>query len=584
MPSIKETFDKNKYDAMIKDTNYTGALNYLTELSNNTESYEEKDALQPFISNLRQKIHKDESMLRYAVNDSQKEQYYFLDAIRSGSTIEKGRNRYYDSYTKSLSGIGDGYTERSTGTSYGGLVENVKRTPIKATQLEFKFKSKDAFNTFLSNLGTTEKELEQYNVLLGLDNGNRTISINKSNPQFYNIIDNVYKAHVSERDKAVRRVTRLSGFGDLAGTIALQTSKNVDATRGVEYRSRDNKGNIINNYASVVDGKFNGALSNVYGLMKDAKDNYDNLHKQASRDLVVSSFSLPWKTAAHARAEELLTTTGDTDEYKKTVERLDGQLIGGLTALNLSQENVWATGEQDDPNYHQLSPEEKIMYQQILRDAIRDNRIGTADDRLAGVKMAMLGDKFGYQIDILPKSKEGLFSAFGEDNSQIHRTIFIENPWPQEQMTQAFEYRTEFQAMKELILMDQYKYPYEMIDGSILELNNPYGGTLKKADGSFEDVTRQQALQILDENFIKERGIRGLQQKYNTLASKRQYNFDTFEDAIDKDAWGYALQGAKELVSEDNEREYLNKAYDLYNSILNGANYKGKRAVTIKVE
>ena len=32
MPSIKDTFDKSKYDSFLQSTNYSGALSYLTEL------------------------------------------------------------------------------------------------------------------------------------------------------------------------------------------------------------------------------------------------------------------------------------------------------------------------------------------------------------------------------------------------------------------------------------------------------------------------------------------------------------------------------------------------------------------------
>ena len=564
MPSIKDTFDKNKYDGLIQETNYTGALNYLTELQNATDDYDEKKALQPFVSNLRQKIHRDESMIRYAQNDSQKKQYYFLDAVRTGSSI-KG-NAYYDTYTKTLSNIG-----------------NSDDNKTKAIQLQFKFKSNDTFNTFLDKLGITEQELADYNILTGIEQGNKTISINKSNPQFYNIIDNIYGSYAAERDKAVSRVTRFTGFGDLAGAIAIGTSNNVQNTKGVEYKSYDNRGNVVNDYNNIIDGKFNGAISDVHKLMSDAKDVYKYLETQANKDLIVSSFSLPWKTAAHARADELLNTTGDTEEYNKTIQRLDGQLTGALVGLNLGQQNVWATGDADDPNYHELNPEEKIAYQQILRDAIRDGRIGTPKDRLGGIHMAMLGDKFGYQIDILPKSdSKGLFSV-PWDNSNIHRTIFIENPWPEEQMTQAFESRTEFQAMKELILMNQYKYPFDMDDGSTLEMTSELGGIYKK-DGVEHVVDRKTALNLLNENFIKVRGAEALQSKYKPNKPKNKYNVENFENAMDADAWAYALSAAEELVPKENKQAYMDKVYDLYHSILNKAGYKGKRAITIKVE
>ena len=329
------------------------------------------------------------------------------------------------------------------------------------------------------------------------------------------------------------------------------------------------------------NGKFNNSMARVANLMASAESTYNNLEKQATKDLIVSSFSLPWKTAAHARADELLSTTGDTEEYNKTIQRLDGQLAGALIGLNLGQQNVWATGDSDDPNYHALTPEEKVAYQQILRDAIRDGRIGNAEDKLGGVHMAMLGDKFGYQIDILPKSdSKGMFPT-PWDNSNIHRTIFIENPWPEESMTQAFEARTEFQAMKELILMNQYKYPFDMADGSVLEMGDELTGIYKKSDGTVENVTREQALNLLNENFIKVQGVEALQRKYKPNASQRRYNIEAFENAIDSDAWAYALSAAEELVPKENKKAYMDKVYDLYQSILNEAGYKGKRAITI---
>ena len=574
MPSIKDTFDKSKYDSFLQSTNYSGALNYLTELQKGTDDYDERKALQPFISNLRQKIHRDDSMIRYATDEQQKQKYYFLNAVNEGNNLAKGVNAYYDIYTKELSQLGDGYSDKTLGRKYDGLVEQVERTPIKATQLEFNF-SKDAYKYFLNNLNITEEELNNNNILVGDNNGNKTITINKSNPFYYKVVNGVYDAHISATRPAPDTFFDALAYPFIAGDYA----KN-----GVKYISRDNKGNIVKQADSLSDGDFNGHMANIKAMLSDARRVYNNLEEQANKDLIVSSFSLPWKTAAHARADELLSTTGDTEEYNKTIQRLDGQLAGALIGLNLGQQNVWATGDSDDPNYHPLNPEEKIAYQQILRDAIREGRLGNAEDKLGGIHMAMLGDKFGYQIDILPKSdSKGLFPV-PWDNSNIHRTIFIENPWPEENMTQAFESRTEFQAMKELILMNQYKYPFDMDDGSVLEMGNELTGIYKKSDGTVENVTREQALNLLNENFIKVQGVEALQRKYKPNASQRRYNIEAFENAIDSDAWAYALNAAEELVPKENKKAYMDKVYDLYQSILNGAGYKGKRAITITDE
>ena len=561
MPSIKDTFDKGKYDSFLQSTNYTGALNYLTELQQGTNDYDEKKALQPFISNLRQKVHRDESMIRYADNETKRQQYYFLDAVKTGNSIEKGKNAIYDEYTNILAGLGDG-------------------DGVKASQLQFKFDNTKLYNNFLSSINAKDEDLIASNILIGNENGNKTISINKANPSFYKIVNAIYDIQRKAHYEAVKNQPLTPNFGDNFGWFSGPFTRMATSDL-IHYRSVDNKGNIISNYNSMLDGKFNNSMARVANLMASAESTYNNLEKQATKDLIVSSFSLPWKTAAHARADELLSTTGDTEEYNKTIQRLDGQLAGALIGLNLSQQNVWATGDSDEPNYHSLTPEEKVAYQQILRDAIRDGRVGNAEDKLGGIHMAMLGDKFGYQIDILPKSdSKGMFPT-PWDNSNIHRTIFIENPWPEESMTQAFESRTEFQAMKELILMNQYKYPFDMDDGSVLEMGNELMGVYKKSDGTVENVTREQALNLLNENFIKVRGAEALQRKYKSNASQRRYNIEAFENAIDSDAWAYALSAAEELVPKENKKAYMDKVYDLYQSILNGAGYKGKRAITI---
>ena len=563
MPSIKDTFDKGKYDSFLQSTNYTGALNYLTELQQGTDDYDEKKALQPFINNLRQKVHRDEAMIRYAGNETQQQQYYFLDAVKTGNSIEKGKNAIYDEYTNTLAGLGDG-------------------DGVKASQLQFKFANAKMYNNFLSSINAKDEDLIASNILIGDENGHKTVSINKANPSFYKIVNAIYDTQRKAHYDAIKNQPLTPALGDNIGwfsssLIPMATSDLIN------YRSVDNKGNVISDYSTMLDGKFNTSMTRVANLMASAESTYNNLEKQATKDLIVSSFSLPWKTAAHARADELLSTTGDTEEYNKTIQRLDGQLAGALIGLNLGQQNVWATGDSDDPNYHPLTPEEKVAYQQILRDAIREGRLGNTEDKLGGIHMAMLGDKFGYQIDILPKSdSKGLFPV-PWDNSNIHRTIFIENPWPEENMTQAFESRTEFQAMKELILMNQYKYPFDMDDGSVLEMTSELGG-IYKHDGKEEIVDRQKALNLLNENFIKVQGVEALQRKYKPNASQRRYNIEAFENAIDSDAWAYALSAAEELVPKENKKAYMDKVYDLYQSILNGAGYKGKRAITITDE
>ena len=66
--------------------------------------------------------------------------------------------------------------------------------------------------------------------------------------------------------------------------------------------------------------------------------------------------------------------------------------------------------------------------------------------------------------------------------------------------------------------------------------------------------------------------------------NNRAYSIEAFENAIDSDAWAYALSAAEELVPKENKKAYMDKVYDLYQSILNGAGYKGKRAITITDE
>lgn len=552
MPSIKDTFNQQQYDSYIQNTDYTGALNYLTGLYNKTEDFSEKDAIKPFITNLRQKIHRDESMTRYATSDDQKQKYFFLDAIKNGSSI-KG-NKYYDEYTRVLGELGNSYDEENP--------ENSR----KANQIEFTFNSQDTFRKFLDNMGINEQQMNQMNVLIGSNNSNRTLMVNKSNPFFYDIIRNVYKT----QENAISQEPLIVTNSDNIFFPMAQVDRRL-ASSGIYYKAYDKKGNAIGKTSTLYDGKFNNAMTTIDTMIHDAESNYENLNKLANQDLIVSSFSLPWKTAAHARAEELLNSTGDTEEYNRTVERLDGQLETALYSLILSQQNVYSTLGEDDPNYHKLSLEDAHKYQQILRDALREKRYN--------VQMAMFGDKFGYQIDITPKadSKGGFFS--GEDNSKIHRTMFIENPWPDEDMTRAFEQRTEFRAIKEMILMDMYKYPYDFDDGSSLTMTNANAGIYRHSDGYEEQVSKDKALSILNESFIKEDGIRSFQRKYFDSQNRPKFTIGKFEDEVDKNAWLFAQRGAKELVPDTESNEYIAKAYDIYQSILNGINYKNKPAI-----
>lgn len=553
MANINETFDAQKYDEFIKSTNYSGALNYLTDLYNNTDDFDERDALKPFMSNLRQKIHRDESMIRYATDTNQVNQYYFLDAIKNGTSIEQGKNSYYDRYTNVLAGLGNTYNKDGNVTG-------------KANQLQFTFNSNKTFRAFLDNMGMNEEQIGQMNVLLGSDQGGRTLMINKSNPYYYNIINNIYKTQNQELANEPLAVT---GGGEF---FAMEQVNRRLQREGISYKAYDNRGRALSNNSTLYDGKFNRAMVEIESLMNEAESTYGRLEKLANQDLIVSSFRLPWKTAAHARAEELLNSTGDTEEYNRTIARLDDQLENALHGLVLSQQNVYSTRDSDDPNYHRLDLEEAHEYQQVLRDALREKR--------ATIAMAMYGDKFGYQIDIDPKSdsKGGFFSE--EDKSNIHRTMFIENPWPQEDMTRAFEQRTEFRAIKELILMDMYKYPYDFEDGSSVMMTNSFSGVYKHADGYEELIDKDKALSILNENFIKEDGIRTFAQKYKDSKNVPQFKLGEFKDGIDKNIWAFAMKAAEELVPDTSSNAYIEKAYDLYQSILTGIKYKEAPAVT----
>lgn len=560
MPNIKELFDKNQYDNYIKETNYTGALNYLTDLYNNTDDFSEKDIIKPFITNLRQKIHKDESMIRYTSDDTQRQQYYFLDAVNNG-TILKG-NTYYDTFTKALNSLGNSYDKNGNQIA-------------EANQVEFKFENKHNYTNFLDKLGVNEQSINKLNILVGDNNGSKTVAINKSNPLFYKLINAVYESsrdNIKDIQNLAKSSLSFSPYSDpLTQALAVrQLQKGND----IKMQSRDRKGNIISEYSTVRGGNFNDTMNSISSMLADAKTNYNNLERASQQDLLVSSFSLPWKTAAHARAEELLASTGDTTEYDKTIKRLDEQLSNAMYSLILSQQNVWSTTEVDDANYHKLGLEESHSYQQILRDAIRENRYN--------VRLAMLGDKFGYQIDIMPvASEKGVFYDKA-DNANIQRTMFIENPWKTDDLTNAFEQRTEFKAMKEFILMNMYKYPYDFDDGSSLSIMDELSGVYKHSDGYEELIDRNKMLSILNEEFIKEDGIRAFQRKYSDSQNRPKFNIGKFEDDIDKQVWLYAQQAAAELVPDVTSNEYARKTYDLYTSILNNIHYKGKPAITLQ--
>lgn len=564
MPTIKDAFDKNTYDRYIRATDYTGALNYLTSLYDNSDDLEERDVIKPFISNLRQKIHRDKSLLSNAESQDQKDKYYFLDAINNKTSITG--NKYYDQFSKELASLGSNYTEERD------FLGRIKKRKINKTaaSLSFIFPHKNVYDTFLSNLGITEKELINLGIELGDNNGNPAIKINKSNNNFYDVVNNIYKAQQQERNKVVRAISRFSGSNLTgAGTIG----STVNSAGDVVYRGYDASGKPLKEYyTSLVDGKFNRIFFEINRIMDGAKDNYKVLEQKRNRNLIVSSFRLPWKTASHARAEELLNSTGNTEEYDKTIKRLDAQLENALYGLILSQENVYATKDSDDPNYHKLDLEESHAYQQIIRDALREKRLN--------ISMAMYGDKLGYQIDIAPKSdsKGGFYKLL--ENSFIHRTLFIENPWPDEDETKAFEQRTEFRAMKELVLMGMYNYPYDFDDGSSLKLINENTGVYTSNDGTKRGVSRNEALSILDEQFIKEDGINIFSKKYKDKNNPVSLKLNTFEDDIDKDIWKFAMAAARELVPDVQSNEYAEKTYDLYQSILSGIRYKGTPGIT----
>lgn len=559
MGSIKSKFNKEEYDGLIKNTNYSGALNYLQGLYNETDDISEKDALQPFISNLRQKVHRDESYLRYAENDDVKQQYYFLDAIKNGTTIEG--NSYYDTYSKALNNLGD--------------IRNSDGSVDKANQLEFTFSSEKAYNTFLNNINMSEKEFSQLGVLIGNNAYGKTIHVNKSNPQFYNIINTIGGTQTQINAETIAYLNQFGALDPLAKLFQASRQENKDK---ILYRAFNNKGEAISNTTAIRDDEsFQTTMRSINSMINKAQTSYNNLESLANNDLVVSSFSLPWATPSHMEAEEALEITGDQKGYDDTIKRINGQLTGAIQGLTLSQHNVYLS-TSENPNFTKLTLEQAHEYDKYLKLALEEGRLGTTENPLAGVHMMMYGDKFGYEFKINPYANQ---KGVTPDEKQ-YISLFVENPWPTESSTKAFEARPEYRAMKEFILMNMYKYGYDFNDGSKITVNSEYGGVLRNKDGVEEFRSREEILNILNEQFIKEDDIRKLKYKYNNPTIRKTVEVGNFKTTEDSDAWTLALKSAKKLVNPANQKEYLHKAYDLYQSILNGAGYNGDRAVTLK--
>ena len=552
MPTIKDYVNKYVYDNIVKSGDRYKLLNYMKEVRDHIDDFSEIKNLNKEIAMLNNELNKERAIL-YGKSPDVQNAYYTVEAIKNnrqpgtGEITPDGRD-YWKEYSEALRNFGS--VKYSDGTTND------------ATTIEFVLDNKDDYNEFLKK--HTIYDLQNNGVTLGYKGSKPSLTIDKANPIFIDILGDIYNL---KQNKLILNSypsgnTASIGYTKYAAPVIVNGYDKDGKLISVKERGGFKNDLMITPY-------------NYYAQAQQAIKDLDTTQEEFTTNITV----LPYITQNEADVQERYNNGFIKEEaYKKWREEEYKIIMNAIGLDNLTQYDIYADHE-DNPVFTLVSPEEKHLLGRKLVNAINNNKI-------EGINAAIAGKNVGVYITIADDT-DTKGNPYKEDSFKSGQRIFIKGAIAKE-LEKAFNARTEWRAYKETVDMMNYGYDYDLSNGDriIRDHTSPTGWTYRYKDGTELPTNEDGIRRSINEDIIISDGSGYLSVINNREARKSgtDYNVKKPISNTDERAFTIATRAVQELnpnLSEDNP-EYWDELFRLYNTLLDRAGYTKERMFTMK--
>lgn len=571
--------DRKKYDSFITNGDYTGLANYLSKFHFTDEN--QQKALTNAIKDFRSKGRMIQGMMSRADNE-QRQAIAFINGLKNGelpglnNKDESLNNRYSQDFAKAKRGFGSNGNNiaESVKINFGGVVD--KR--YGAFGLDFLSKDvkydNDAFTDMLRITGLNKALLEKSGAKIENNNGTYSLTISKRNKLF----DSVYNALTQLHSADNKRVYRFNYSGiDAKGNI-IKHPRNIDSLAG----TIDPTNNLVADKT--------GSLFSMQNSQLRARLKADEIIKpkfKSDSDITASSTVANFSCAReidirNALASGRLNTELANALLKETEDAINNSLINS----SFTQYELWANDINDDDKEtrHRIDDtEQRAKLQQLVINAIADKKLSVAS--------CIQGNQTGTLLTIGPKLDKDEETGNDVEDIKQHRVQIFIPGFLNDEAEKVFNKRSDTRAIKELANMEMYGYDVDIPTSGKLKVYNDYNTgnsiyQMVQPDGSFTQISKDDALREMNKLIIAEDGIDLANQQFYNEDGKFRYNILNFNDgSINSDfnkelfnqIQSYSMAAMKELYP-NSWKSFESLASDYVSGNTDTDEYKAKLA------
>ena len=613
----KEQFSK-EFDDLLKTSNYNGLADLLSK--QRLKDANSQSRLNQSIAYYRQKARAYGGLMGMS-NPQQKQATVFINHVNNGYTIPDNfkdestgavmSNAYAKKYNQLIRSIGNG--------------RNVQDNPQNiATSLKIKFEgntvkryglfgldflAKDetfkdtGFDLFKKKLNisddptTAAKQLGQLGINVAHDEyGGTTIQFKKNNPALNKIIQGLSvvdtnhdtsninsKLNENYTASARYRIAGVNAKGELIKNISY--GNDFSPINDDEHiLSSTERANRDYNYVNPTFNAEVNPIMEMNSLIEDAtKRSKEPIENARKKPTTASSLVMPYNGNARAQLEQMLSA-GQIDEktYNTSVKSLDesyNNIIAGTSFANMKIYGNPTEYDKDEDNttLKEYSTKENGVAEENIKSALNDG------NRLK-YQAAIIGDKVGTMITILPKANE---KGEIEDNNH-EKQYFVQDLFKGEAES-AFNSDTKTRAAVELNAMQTYNYTNKIPGvGTIESVDNDGANLVRNVNGKIETtrIGKDEAIRHLNKMLILQDGVLNANQSFYDEDGTYRNNPDApiqienYAKAAVSELYPKSLNEYKNRLAnkEDTtsyEQYFTNKVNEIKNYILGEIGYHG---------
>ena len=609
----------NEFDELLKTSNYNGLADLLSK--QRLKDANAQSRLNQSIAYYRQKARGYLGLMSMAT-PQQKQAIVFANHVNNGYTIPDNfkdestgvvmTNPYAKKYNQLVRNIGNGTDVQNNPQNIAtSLKVKFEGNTVKRYGLfGLDFLAKDetfkdtGFDLFKKKLNisddptTAAKQLGQLGVSVAHDEyGGTTIQFKKNNPALNKIIQGLSVVDtnhttkdihnkIDENYKASSRymIAGVNAKGDLIKNASYGGADNIFNTDDEHFFSTTQRREGVDYH--YVNPSFS-ATSNPIMEMNDLITHANKIAEEpianSKKPVSSSSLVMPYNGNARAQLEQMLSS-GQIDEktYNTSVKSLDesyNNIIAGTSFANMKIYGNPAEFDKDGDNntLREYNSQENSAAEENIKSALNDG------DRLK-YQAAVIGDKIGTMITVLPKANE---KGEIEDNNH-ERQYFVQDLFKGEAES-AFNSDTKTRAAVELNQMQTYNYANKVPGvGTIENVDNDGADLIKTVNGKVEStrIGKDEAIRHLNKMLILQDGVLNANQSFYDEDGNYKDNPD-----LPNQIENYAKSAASELYpkslnqfrnrlanKEDttgDEMYFTNKINEIKNYILGEIGYHG---------